>query len=143
MSERPPPPVVVPLTHAGIRYQQDASLQPDGPGTPRGAWLAAFDANSGAPLWSALVYELAEDPDSPVDLDMDRRFKSLALLADESGIDVEDEAGYHYLFDFATRVARDVTSVPGRQQPQEDPLAWALPPAAPAPQDDEPFEFPS
>ncbi|HEX7636806.1 MAG TPA: hypothetical protein VF457_00285 [Burkholderiaceae bacterium] len=141
MTDRPPPPVVVPLTHAGIRYQQDESLQPAGPGSPRGAYLAAFDAETGSRLWYALIYRLDDVPDSP--LDMDRHFKSLNLLPDASGIEVEDECGFHYLFDFATRVARDVSSVPDRHESQEDPLAWVLPTTAPVHREDSPFEFPS
>ena len=143
MSERPPSPVVVPLTHDGIRYQQDDSLQPAGPGTPRGAYLAAFDAATGAPLWSALVYELPEDPDWPLDLNMDRRFTSLTLLPDASGIDVEDETRYHYRFDFQTRTVREVTPVPKPSKPQEDPLTWLLPVQPPLPDEDPPLVFPS
>ncbi len=142
MSERPPLAAAT-LTHAGIRYQPDGSLQPAGPDSPRGAYLAAFDAGSGAALWSALVYELVEDPDWPLSVDLDRRIKSLTLLPDESGIDIEDDSGYHYLFDFATRVARDISGVPDRRAPQEDPLAWATPPATPMPRDDDDFEIPT
>lgn len=138
------PPLIAPvLTHAGIRSEPDASLQPHGPDSPRGAHLAAFDAGNGTRLWSALVFELVDDPDWPLSLDMDRRIKSLTLLPDESGLDIEDDSGYHDLFDFATRVARDVSGVPDRAPPKADSLAWATPPATPMPRDDDDLENPT
>ncbi len=139
MSERPPQLVVPELTHAGIRYQQAASFEPAGPGAPRGAYLAASDAATGAPLWSVLVYELVDDPDWPLSVDRDRNIKSLTLLPDESGIAIEDDVGHPYQFDFATRQVRDLSTPRAPREPQENLLAWATPPATPKPEEDDLF----
>ncbi len=120
-SSRPPPPVVVPLEHDGIRYAPDEH-PPVEPGSPPGGYLAAFDAKTGAKLWSALVYEIQEDPFAPIQ--PGRHFKSLTLLPGATGIDVEDEYGVHYAFDFATRSAHRVTPVGA---PREMPIKRPLP----------------
>ena len=103
---RPPPPVVVPLEHDGIRYMPDEH-PPVGPGQIPGGYLAAFDARTGAKLWTALIYASHEDPVAP--FQPGRHFRALNLSVDGQGIDVEDEYGVHYAFDFETRTARRAT----------------------------------
>lgn len=126
-SSRPPPPVVVPLEHEGIRYAPD-DHPPAAPGDAPGGYLAAFDAKTGAKLWSALVYETHEDPTAP--FHPERHFKALTLLPDAAGIDVEDEYGVHYAFDFTSRTARRTTPVaPPRVMPNMRPLP--VPPKPP------------
>jgi hypothetical protein len=129
-SSRPPPPVVVPLEHDGIRYAPD-DHPPVGSGSRQGGYLAAFDAKTGVKLWSALVYDIQEDPFAPIQ--PGRHFKSLSLLPGATGIDVEDEYGVHYAFDFATRTAQRTSPVATlRDMPIKRPLP--VPPKPPGSQ---------
>jgi hypothetical protein len=126
-ASRPPPPVVAPLEHDGIRYAPDEHASA-GAGSGQGAYLAAVDASTGAKLWSALVYEIEEDPFAPIQ--PGRYFKSLTLLPDATGIDVEDKYGPHYAFDFATRTAQRITPMAApRDMPTKRPLP--VPPKPP------------
>ena len=56
---RPPPPIVDPVEHDGIRYIQDD--HDSRAGDQNGGYLAAIDIKSGARLWRLTVYKVSDN----------------------------------------------------------------------------------
>jgi len=79
-SSRARPPHVAPVVHKGVRYEQ-AGL----------GMLAAFDAKSGAKLWTLRVYETEPNPNIEADVQA-VYFARMTLVANLDELRIEDEA---------------------------------------------------
>jgi hypothetical protein len=102
VTTRPPPPRVLPLLHARVRYEPDAALA----GT-----LAAFDPASGAPLWAVWVWTMEHEPDAPPH--PGRCFGRIALGPGFDELLAEDETAVRYLVDRVQRTVRRWPSTEG------------------------------
>jgi hypothetical protein len=109
----PSPPHVVPIEHAGVRYEQDEARQSE-PDAGRGGWLVARDAANGRQLWSLQLYADPYDAASPVG-SPPRWFQSMVFTAGAAGIEIEDDIGTLFLVDLGTR------AVTVRQSPSLSP----------------------
>lgn len=97
---RPPAPVVKPVVHDGVRYEQDRTDERQG--DQMGGYLVAVDVQSGARLWRLKVYELpARGPGTPTG--GGRYFRSMSLQPGGKVLEIEDEAGLRYEVDLARR----------------------------------------
>jgi len=102
-SSRPAPPAVAPVSHRGVRYQQDGESLRHG-GTQASGYLVAVDPVTGARLWMLKVYEVADPgPDAPMKLE--RWFRSLQVVPGEDALEVENEVGSRYRVDLVSRTA--------------------------------------
>lgn len=101
-SSRPPPATVPPVVHQGVRYEQDMQSARFG-GTQSSGYLVAVDADSGARLWMLKVYEVPSQPGAPFQLQ--RFFRSMRLGASGATLEIESEAGGHYVVDLAARTS--------------------------------------
>ena len=105
-ASRAAPPVVPPVTHAGIRYEQldDERL----PGTdPDANYVVARDAASNAVLWTLQVYRVEAVPGLETDVQA-VYFKSMRLSDDAARLLIEDEIGRQFVVDLAARAVRQV-----------------------------------
>lgn len=110
-SSRPPPPLVAPVLHHGVRYEQDLQSWRFG-----GGYLVAIDPASGARLWMLRVYEVALQEAHGVTTP-GRYFRSMALVPGRDELEIENEAGERWRVDLdrrsagrAVRPGPDVTS---------------------------------
>ncbi|HEY9024869.1 MAG TPA: hypothetical protein VIP05_11260 [Burkholderiaceae bacterium] len=103
-SSRPPPPLVAPVLHGGVRYEQDLRSWRFG-GTQPGGYLVAVDAASGARLWMLKVYEVALHEAYGVSTP-GRYFRSMALVPGREELEIENEAGARFVVELATRAVR-------------------------------------
>ncbi len=110
MTSRPPPPVVVPLVHDGVRYAPDAS-PPIDPAHPRAGYLAAVDVASGRKLWSLRIWSIVEDPAAPPH--PGRYFGRVSLGPRPDELLVEDEFGARFVVD---RVRVSVRELPDKAE---------------------------
>lgn len=111
---RPPAPVVQPVVHDGVRYEQDRTDERQG--DQMGGYLAAVDAKSGARLWRIKVYELpARGPGTPTG--GGRYFRSMTLLPGGKALEIEDEAGARYEVDLSRRTVTQ-TGGPAPEAPR-------------------------
>ena len=102
-SSRPPPPLVAPVLHHGVRYEQDMQSWRYG-GTQPGGYLVAIDAASGARLWMLRVYEVTLHEVHGVTTP-GRYFRSLVLVPGRDELEIENEAGARYRVDLERRKA--------------------------------------
>lgn len=105
-ASRAAPPMVPPVTHAGIRYEQldDERL----PGIdPDANYVVARDAGSNAVLWTLQVYRTEVVPGLETDVQA-VYFKSMRLSDDAAQLLIEDEIGRHFVVDLAARTVRQV-----------------------------------
>lgn len=119
-SSRHPAPVVAPIEHGGIRYEQDR-VDPN-LGDQNGGYLAAFDSETGERLWRVQIYEVP-DPDDPGLSGTGRYFRSMQLVDNGSAIEIENEVGARYLVDLSNRRTNQLSG----------PESHAVAPAAPLP----------
>lgn len=101
-SSRPAPPKVEPVTHNGVRYEQDMQSARYG-GTQPGGYLVALDAATGARLWMLKVYEVPVQPGAP--FQPGRYFRSMRLNAGGDQLEIESEVGGKYLVDLNARTS--------------------------------------
>ncbi len=100
---RPPAPHVPPVTIDGIRYEPTTQSATPGPDHAPGV-LGAYDAATGARLWTLKVYDLAIDPRLESDVQEDH-FRTLAATSDGKLL-IITETGRRYEVDPAKRIAR-------------------------------------
>ena len=103
-ASRSAPPIVPPVTHAGVRYEQldDDRL----PGIdPDANYVVARDAASNAVLWTLQVYRAEAVPNLESDV-QSVYFKTMQLNADGTQLLIDDEIGRHFVIDLATRSVR-------------------------------------
>ena len=103
-ASRAAPPVVPPVTHAGIRYEQlddERLLGID----PDANYIVARDAGSNAVLWTLQIYRSEVVPGLETDVQA-VYFKSMRLSADSAQLLIEDEIGRHFVVDLAARTVR-------------------------------------
>lgn len=117
-ASRPAPPLVPPVFHKGIRYEQDMESTQHG-GDPFGGYLAAIDAATGARLWILKIYQVMPQnvPGLPT---LDRFFKRMSLVPDRDELSIEDEAGGRYLVDLARRSVTVVYQAPAVSEPIDE-----------------------
>lgn len=113
-SSRPAPPVVKPVEHKGVRYEQDMQSYDHGGDQP-GGYLAAVDIKTGERLWLLKVYEVQDNSASGVD-SIGLYFKNMALVPGSDTLDIENESGSHFIVDLN---AKNSTPVP---KPKDNPL---------------------
>lgn len=99
-SSRPAPPKVEPITHKGVRYEQDMQSSRYG-GTQLGGYLVAIDPVTGERLWMLKVYEILTQADAP--FQSGRYFRSMRLLPEHDEIEIESEGGGKYLVNLSNR----------------------------------------
>lgn len=100
---RPPPPTVAPVTHAGVRYEQDMQSYDHG-GTQPGGYLVAVDAATGKRLWMLKVYEIPPSGDPGLS-SPGRYFSSMQLVPGRDELVIENEVGGRYLVDLKQRTS--------------------------------------
>jgi hypothetical protein len=100
-SSRPPPPLVAPVLHRGVRYEQDLQSWRHG-GTQPGGYLVAIDAVGGARLWMLKVYDVALHEAHGVTTP-GRYFTRMALVPGRDELEIENEAGARYRVDLERR----------------------------------------
>ncbi len=105
-SSRPPAPVVAPVEHDGIRYEQDL-INPD-QGDRNGGYLIAVDAETGERLWRVQVYQVPDQSAEGIP-GMGRYFRSLQLVEDGVALEIENEAGGRYRVDLTTRTSVQIS----------------------------------
>lgn len=111
---RPPAPVVKPVEHDGVRYEQDRTDERQG--DQMGGYLVAVDVKSGARLWRLRVYELpVRGPGTPTG--GGRYFRSMKLLPGGMALEIEDEAGIRYEVDLVRRTVKHTAS-PAQEAPR-------------------------
>ncbi len=103
-ASRSAPPVVPPVTHAGVRYQQ---LEDDRlPGIdPDASYVVARDVASNAVLWTLQIYRTEIIPGLETDVQA-VYFKAMQLHADATQLLIDDEIGRHFVVDLASRSVR-------------------------------------
>ncbi len=102
-TSRPPPPLVAPILHRGVRYEQDLQSWRHG-GTQPGGYLVAIEPASGERLWMLQVYEVALQESHGVTTP-GRYFRSMALVPGRDELEIENEAGARYRVDLERRSA--------------------------------------
>ena len=100
-ADRPPPPKVSSIEHAGIRYSQETDGLMHGL-DQRTGYLVAADAATGTRLWALRVYEVRMIPGLESDV-QDVFFRSMSLQEDGRSIVVEDELGRRFAIELSTR----------------------------------------
>lgn len=104
---RPPAPIVAPVEHAGIRYEQDST--DDRQGDAAGGYLAAFDTKSNAKLWRIKVYDALDHRAAGIAAGPGAiYFRSMSLAPDGTALEIENEVGGRYLVDLTTRTSVQV-----------------------------------
>jgi outer membrane protein assembly factor BamB len=126
-TSRPPAPVVPPVVHQGVRYEQDRVDERQGD-TP-GGYLVALDDKTGARLWRLQVYELKRPPGAPTGGFV--YFASMRLSEDGAALEIKDETGVLYRVDLASRTATRVGGTP-IEAPQAEPDSPKPAPPKPA-----------
>lgn len=86
-------PLVPPVVHKGVRYEQLRSAS--GEGLPPGGYVVATDVESGKRLWVSRVYESTVNPNIEADV-QNTFFKSMRLDAKDAVLVIEDEKGRTY-----------------------------------------------
>jgi hypothetical protein len=97
LAKRIPPPLVPPITHAGVIY----SAQHDG----KTEIVVAEDEKSGSELWRAAIYSQRVDQTKEIDVQM--IFIKGMILSGERLL-LQDEAGRCYQVDLTTRKVEGV-----------------------------------
>ncbi|GLQ91204.1 hypothetical protein GCM10007901_01540 [Dyella acidisoli] len=100
---RPSAPVVAPILHKGVRYEQDMQSYSHG-GTQSGGYLVAIDPKSGERLWMLKVYEVPSQDAAGVSTP-GRYFRTMRLLPERDEIEIENEAGGKYIVDLKQRTS--------------------------------------
>jgi len=103
-ASRSAPPIVPPVTHAGVRYEQldDDRL----PGIdPDASYVVARDVASNAVLWTLQIYRTELIPGLETDVQA-VYFKAMRLNADATQLLIDDENGRHFVVDLASRSVR-------------------------------------
>lgn len=127
-ASRPSPPVVPPVTHEGVRYQQDDESARHGGGT-LGGWLVAIDEASGERLWMLEVYRVAPiDPRVSLSA-MGRYFKSLRVVPGEDALEIENEVGGRYRVELASRTSRWISGPRSEHDGDNGPPPCPKPPS--------------
>ncbi len=114
-SSRPPAPVVAPIEHAGIRYEQDK--HDDRAGDQAGGYLAAIDSKTGSRLGRLKVYEVQDQRVAGLPT-FARYFRSMILTPDGAALDIEDETGAVYRVDLARRTSTFISGPPDISPPE-------------------------
>jgi hypothetical protein len=104
-SSRPPAPKVQPVIIRGVRYEPTVQTTTPGPEHAPGV-LGAYDATTGARLWTLKVYERPVDPRLERDVQEDH-FASMIAAADGK-LHITTETGRKYEVDTAARSARAI-----------------------------------
>ncbi|AEF99298.1 hypothetical protein Metme_0860 [Methylomonas methanica MC09] len=102
---RIPAPIVAPIIHNGVRYEQVPNGLLAG-FEQMGGYLVAIDEATGSTLWTLKVYDNQRNPEKEGDV-QDVFFKSMALQADGSLL-IENERGKKFIVDPAKK-----SSTPG------------------------------
>lgn len=108
-ASRPSAPVVAPVEHQGVRYAQDS--HDDRAGDQPGGYLVALDAKTGHRHWRLKVYDVpdARAQGRPA---LPRYFRALRLGADQSSLEIENEAGGVYRVDLGARTSTQISGPP-------------------------------
>lgn len=99
---RIPAPVVSPIIHDGVRYEQVPNGLLAG-FEQMGGYLVAIDESKGSTLWTLKVYDNQRKPEKEGDV-QDVFFKSMALQADGSLL-IENERGKKFRVDPVKRTS--------------------------------------
>ena len=96
-SSRPPPPMVPPVVHRGIRYEQVKNAIALGYDQLTG-YLAAFDEKSGTRLWLLKVYDVKSDTKMEADVQW-VYFQRMELVSGKDQLLIENEAHQKFIVD--------------------------------------------
>lgn len=99
---RIPAPVVTPIIHNGVRYEQVPNGLLAG-FEQMGGYLVAIDESTGSTLWTLKVYDNLRKPEKEGDV-QDVFFKSMALQADGTLL-IENERGKTFIVDPAKKTS--------------------------------------
>lgn len=99
---RIPAPAVLPVSNAGVRYEQVKNGLSAG-FDQMGGYLAAYDANTREKLWELKVYDNKRVPGKEGDV-QDVFFKSMTLQPDGTLL-IENERGLRFLVDPKTKTS--------------------------------------
>jgi hypothetical protein len=100
-ASRPAPPEVPGVSHKGVHYAQDMQS------STLGGVLAAYDAKTGARLWTLKVYEVKDHSAAGVS-GHGVYFKSMSLVPGRDELAIENEVGSRYTVDLAKRTVTTV-----------------------------------
>lgn len=129
-ASRPPPPVVAPIEHEGVRYQQGG--YDSQAGEAPGRFLSAIDIKSGAVLWRLRVYSYPDYSAEGLPI-FDRFFRTMRMMPDGKTLEILDESGGIYQVDIVSRTATQVGGPPA-SAPAKPHKPKPPPPAAPEPE---------
>ena len=118
---RPSAPVVSPVVHAGVRYEQDGSDERQG--DQAGGYLVALDEKNGTRLWRLKVYEVPDHRAAGVAMG-GIYFRAMRLVPDKNELEIENEGGGVYRVDLATHA---VTKIAGPLEVSPTPPAKPKP----------------
>jgi hypothetical protein len=106
---RPPAPVVAPVEHAGVRYEQDRTDERQG--DQMGGYLVALDAKTGARLWRLKVYEVPDHRAAGVSSG-GLYFRSMKLQPGGAVLEIENEVGARFAVDLKSRQSTQIGGPP-------------------------------
>lgn len=106
-SSRPAPPVIKPIEHKGVRYEQDMQSYDHGGDQP-GGYLAAIDMKTGERLWMLTIYEVQDHSASGVDT-IGLYFKSMKLAPERDELEIENESGTRFIVDLTKKTSTQVS----------------------------------
>ncbi|MGN6282258.1 hypothetical protein [Frateuria sp.] len=117
-SSRPSPPLVEPIVHDGVRYEQDMHGYRHG-GTQSGGYLVAVDQATGDHLWALKVYDVPDQDAAGVSTP-GRYFKSMRLLPGGGSIEVHSETGGRFAVDLKQRTSTWISGPDSLHKAQDE-----------------------
>ena len=107
------------IEHDGVRYEQDRVRQRQAD-AGRGGWLTAFDAGSGARLWTVQIYANPYNEAAPVG-SPPRWFAGMRLLPGQDKIEIDDTLGARFVVDLKSQsVKQTIDPFAARKPPPPD-----------------------
>lgn len=102
-ASRPSAPVVAPIEHNGIRYEQAGHEQGEAPG----GFLLAKDISSNTVLWRVRIYSV-QDYSAQGLPTMGRFFREMKMSPDFASVEIIDEFGGHYRLNLLTKLVEKI-----------------------------------
>lgn len=107
-ASRPPPPIVLPIEHKGVLYEQEMNGLQNGLERASG-YLVAINPKTNERLWVLQIYATFDDPRMEGDAHV-RYFRKMKLIDGRDALQIEDEHGCRYEGDLISRTVSNCNS---------------------------------